>query len=457
MRIVRAGGVLLILWFLGLAAAQAPAPLAVPAGANEPVVVSSDHPRLLLRPQRLRLLNRERERASVRWQQFDGFLAGEAAMPEPGFAQALYYQISGNTAAGQRAIAWALGPGNDLRQMALVFDWCQKLLSESQQRALAARLRDRIAATAGDDSIPAVRARVLAAVALFDHVPDIPQRELERVVRNWWGAKMAPALAAGKSLVPREDAYALWELLHALRDSTNIDLRESTPPFFRIFPIEHLMSYYPVAFRGEDNDFRVGLSEKTGEPDLQQATLSRAAELAMVAYDTNSEQSQYLQGWLMHDNFMLRGTLGAPYEFLWANPYQPGLSFTLLPLIFHNADSGRLFVRSDWDDSAEWFGYFDGFAQLFRDGRRTNLHATGANAPIVFPSAVIYLGAIGMKFRLTLDEEQEAVILAGLLPRHTYQVEIDDEEVSEQTTDPAGILVIDLLRGKEVGVRLKAP
>ena len=457
MRQIGAGGVLLALWFLVPAAAQSRAPVTVPAGAYEPVAVSADHPRLFLRPQRLRLLARERERASVRWQQFDGFLAGEAPMPEPGFAQALYYQVSGNAVAGQRAIAWALGPQTDLRQLALVFDWCQKLLSEPQRRALASRLRERMEATAGDDSIPAVRSRVLAAVALFDHVPDIPNRELERVVRNWWGAKMAPALAAGSSVVPREDAYPLWELLHAIRDAANIDLRESSPRFFKAFPIEHLMSYYPPAFRGEDNDFRVGVSEKAGEPDLQQATLSRAADLAMVAYDTNAEESQYLQGWLMHDNFMLRSTLGAPYEFLWANQYQPGLSFTLLPLIFHDSESGRLFVRSDWDDSAEWFGYFDGVAQLFRDGRRTLLHAAGANAPITFPSAVIYLGASGLKFRITLDEEQAAVILAGLSPRHTYQVEIDDEEVFEATTDPAGILVLELLHGKEVGVRLRDP
>jgi len=451
-----AGSAFLVLWLLVPATAQTRAPVAVPAGAEEPVAVSADHPRLFLRPQRLRLVTRERERASMRWQQFDGFLAGEAPLPEPGFAQALYYQVSGNTAAGQRAIAWALGPARtDLRQLALVFDWCQKLLSESQRRTLTARLRERMAATAADDSIPAVRSRVLAAIALFDHVPDIPNRELERVVRNWWGAKMAPALAAGQSVVPRADAYALWELLHAIRDSANIDLRESTPRFFKTFPIEHLMSYYPPAFRGEDNDFRIGMSEQAGEPDLQQATLSRAADLAMVAYDTNAEESQYLQGWLMHDNFMLRSALGAPYEFLWANPYQPGLSFTLLPLIFHDSESGRLFVRSDWDDSAEWFGYFEGFAQLFRDGRRTLLHAAAANPPITFPSAVIYLGPGAMKFRLTLDEGQSAVILAGLSPRHTYQVEIDDEEVFEEATDSAGILVLDLLHGKEVGVRLR--
>src|SRR5512142_1155267 len=96
--------------------------------AGETVTVSSDHPRLFLRSNRLRLLKRERERTSARWQQFETLMAGHAPMPEPGFADALYYQISGNAESGKRAIAWALRPGADLRQQAIVFDWCQSLL-----------------------------------------------------------------------------------------------------------------------------------------------------------------------------------------------------------------------------------------------------------------------------------------------------------------------------------------
>ena len=96
---------------------------------DDPIVVSTEHPRLLLRPARLRLLRRERDRTSARWQQFQLFLAGHAAMPETGFAKALYYQVAGNAEAGREAIAWALGPAADLRQQALVYDWCQDLLS----------------------------------------------------------------------------------------------------------------------------------------------------------------------------------------------------------------------------------------------------------------------------------------------------------------------------------------
>ena len=63
-------------------------------------------------------------------------------------------------------------------------------------------------------------------------------------------ARWCPALKAGKSVVARDDAYALWELLHAVRDNTNLDLRETVPRFFKDFPIEHLISHYPAIYPG---------------------------------------------------------------------------------------------------------------------------------------------------------------------------------------------------------------
>jgi hypothetical protein len=306
--------------------------------------------------------------------------------------------------------------------------------------------------TSADEAVAAVRSRALAAIALYDDVPELPNRELERVVRQWWEGKIAPALAAGRPLMPREDVYALWELLHAVRDNTNLDLRESCPRFFKSFAIEHLMSNYPASYRGADNDFRITASPKIGEPDLHQAALSRAADLATVAFDTNAEENQYLQGWLMHDNFALRDALGSPYEFLWANPYQPGLSFDLLPLVYHNADSGTIFVRSDWEESADWFGFFEGVAQWFHQGRLQALKLTTQDS-IRMPSAVISFGA--RAFHGTLEEAQTSLVFVGLTPSRIYQVEIDDEEVMEKGADPGGVLVLDVLPGKETGVRLR--
>ena len=51
-----------------------------------------------------------------------------------------------------------------------------------------------------------------------------------------------------------------------------------------------------------------------------------------MAYESNAQETQFLQGWLLLDRFVLKSAFGAPYEFLWANPYQPGLPFDKLPL-----------------------------------------------------------------------------------------------------------------------------
>jgi hypothetical protein len=440
-------GLLMALCSASLLMAQTPAD-------DDPIVVSTEHPRLLLRPARLRLLRRERDRTSARWQQFQLFLAGHAAMPETGFAQALYYQVAGDAEAGREAIAWALGPATDLRQQALVYDWCQDLLSEAQNRDLAARLQRGMSDTASNDAIAAVRARVMAAVVLFDHVPQTPRKELESVVRGWWARKMAPELAAGRTVVAREDAYALYELLHVLRDNTNLDLRESARSFFRGFPTEHLVSYYPAPLEAPENGYYIGAARRTGEPDLRAAALSRAAELAMVAFDTNAADTQLLQGWLMHDRYLLRGAFGIPYEFLWANPYQPGLSYDHAPLVWHNADFGHLFVRSDWEDTADWFGNFDGAMQSFRNGRVTALDPAHPPAPLLLHTAAVCFGRTARRFRVTVDEGS-AVFIVGLDPRHTYQVEVDDEEVYEAGADSGGILELEVPPGREIGVRIK--
>src|SRR5215510_5409256 len=113
---------------------------------EEGLDIYTEHPRLFLRPQRLRLLQRERERRTTRWVQFETLMAGKAPMPETGFAQALYYQIGRDEDAGRQAVRWALGPGTDLRQLALVFDWCQRALTEAQSKALVAKMVKAIAA-----------------------------------------------------------------------------------------------------------------------------------------------------------------------------------------------------------------------------------------------------------------------------------------------------------------------
>lgn len=421
--------------------------------ANDPIVVSSEHPRLFLRPARLRLLRRERERQSLRWEQFSTLMAGGAAMPEPGLALSLYYEIAGDKDAGHKAIAFANTAAADLRQMALVFDWCYDLMSDAERKELAGRMVRRLAEAPPKD-LAGTDARALAAIALFDETPDAPGRELERIVRQWWERGMVPALNSGANPIHRDDAYPLYELLHAVQDNVKLDLRESAAAFFKDFPIEHLMSYYPAPYQAAENDYYIGAEPSPAEPDLKLAVLSRAAELAMVAYDPNSPSTQVLQGWLMHDKYLMRGAYGTPYEFLWANPYQPGLSYYHVPLVFYAPERGRLFIRSSWDDAADWFGVFDGAMQLFRDGGPQIVNPARAPAKLDMKEALICFGKDGWKQDFSL-EEAEAVFVLGLQPRHTYQVEIDDEEMYEAQTDRAGILELDDIPwGRSAGVRI---
>jgi hypothetical protein len=415
--------------------------------------VYTEHPRLFLTAQRLRLLKRERDRESMRWRQFDLLVRAAAQMREPGFALALHYAVSGDAAIGKRAVEWALGPGADLRQLALVYDWCQPLLSSTQSKTLEAKLGRLTTPKTGTD-LTAARDRVLALIAAADdsHAEENPLREMVQV---WWRGQFAPKLADGRIIVPLDQLFALCEILHATRDNLKIDLREDAPDYFRDLPKYQVLANYPAPLSAPENEYRIPVYQGTGQPDLDRAALARAAGLSTVAYDNNALESQYLQGWLIQDRFMLQGVFGAPYEFLWANPYQPGLSYFQLPVFFHNEHSGALFLRSNWEDDAVWFGIYQGEAQLFREGRVTVLNPKGPLGPkaegIPVGDSSVLVGRSPMQFPM----EGGRVLVVGLKPRSKYLVETDDEEMSELETDGAGTLVLEYPGDWAAGVRIQ--
>ena len=417
--------------------------------------VYTDHPRLFLKTQRLRLLKRERERQSMRWMQFETLVKGGVQMPEPGFALALYYAVSGDSAAGKRAVEAALAPSADVHQATLVYDWCQEIITPAQSKTLAAKL----VAAARDSSskdIRAVRTRALAAIAVADELGDRGESVLRDIIEGWWRKQTAPTLAQGRDLAPGPDTLALIELLHAVRDNLNIDLRESAGGYFKQLPQFYVSSHYPAPFPAAENEYRIPVYRGAAQPDLNSAAMSRVAGLALVAYDTNAFESQFVQGWLMQDRFLLRGTLGSPYEFMWANPYQPGLSYAHLPLVFHDARSGDLFIRATWDEDATWFGLYQGEAQVFRDGRITVLRqnpSSSAQTPKVpvGETAVVVLGRPGARFSSSVAN----VFVIGLKPHQNYEIEVDDEEMNEFETDLAGTLQIAVPREMESGVRIR--
>jgi hypothetical protein len=423
---------------------------------DEDYKVYTDSPRLFLRPQRARLLKRERERESIRWRQFDSLTAGGALMPEPGFAYGLYYFVTGDATYGKKAAEWATSPsGTDARQLALIYDWCQSALSPAQKSNIFNKLK-RIALQTGlPKNTLVARDRVLAATAIATEEPELAERCNRLTVRDWFRGKVVPSLKEGVNLVGRDDMHLLYEIMHVLRDNTSIDLREDAKEVFKDLPVWHLLSHYPATYPGAENEYRIPVYTGAGEPDLKVAMLSRTAELMMVSYDNNALESQYMQGWLMQDRFLLRSTLGIPYEFMWANPYQPGLPYFKLNPFFHDKNRGILFVRSSWEDDARWFGYFEGQIQLFEDGQVRKAKLDAFEKPFQMGGSVIQAAHDVNQFKAGSEEGPSAVFFLGLKPRELAEVEVDDEEMEEVAADPGGILVLQFHSQPPTGVRMR--
>lgn len=441
------------------------APAQSPQGQQDgEYVVYTDAPRLLLNQRRMRLMKRERERESMRWMQFDALMSGGAAMPEPGFASALYGAITGLAGHCQAAAKWAATANAQdaaqARQMALVFDWCQDSLGEAQSANVSRKLGELIRSRPKD--MKSVRSAALAAVALADVESGASQACLRWAVESWWRGSVLPRLQRGEQpFTTRADIFAMTEFLHVIRDNLRLDLREGAEKWFDELPPLLLLSYYPQPWPAPENEYRIPAYDGSGEPDLQEAALARATEMALVAYDTNAQPNQFLQGWLMMDRFMLRGAFGAPYELLWANPYQPGLSFTYMPDLFHS--NGRLMIRSSWDEDASWFSYDNGKAHVFQNGKRMVVKQGTNIAPLKMGVAMVFFPPQGLRFETgwlpppepeERQNAEEVAFILGLEADTIYDVEVDGEEMYEARSDRGGILELKFVRGHKAGVRI---
>lgn len=414
----------------------------------------TDSPRLLLRPSRLRLLTRERERQSIRFQQFDSYIANGAALPEAGFALALASRISGNATHCNNALAWLQKSKDaDNRQRALVLDWCAPSLTEAQVKALV-ELAARSIAPITD--ISSLRDRAFLGLALVDYKPELAEKTLRDTI-FYWRTKLAPGIR-NSTPVPQDQLYALMELFHVIRDNLEVDLRQDAPQYFIDLPLAQMLAYYPAPYPGPDNEFRVAFFTGDGDPDLKLAMMLRAAELSIVALDNNAELSQSLQGWLMQDRYLLRSAAGIPYEFLWANPYQPGLTYHHLPNSLHDKRTGKLFIRNSWEEEARYLVYHDGRIQLFEDGKRKLLKVSPNTPPIEMGDATILVGGQDLIKHIQFElhgTPHEAWYIIGLKPNTLFDVEIDDEELDEARTDFGGILSLDFIRPTaKTGVRI---
>jgi hypothetical protein len=334
-----------------------------------------------------------------------------------------------------------------------VFDWCAPAANSSLADRLAAKIQRGIGGATATGDARRQSARALAAIAISDRLPDHGEAILRGIVEPWWRGVIVKKIAAGEPAIPREHLYFVYEMMHAIRDNLQIDLRESAPAFFHDLPVDHLASHYPAPLDAPENEYRVPVYARDGDPSVTDSIYDRATEFAMVAFDDNALESQFLQGWLMQDRFLMRSGLGIVYEYMWANPYQPGLSYFHVPLVFHDATTGHIYARTSWDEDATWIGYFDGHLQVFKDGQIQSLRPGVATKPVRIGDALLMSAPSKDADRFRADAE--AIFVLNLTPRARYDVEVDDEELRELETDTGGTLVLAFPEGVDSGVRIK--
>lgn len=277
------------------------------------VVLSAQPPaHLLLTPRRLHRLKLDNQRQTPRWIDFSNRVKTVSDSPERGFELALYSVVTGDPKSGKEAVQWAGAHPCDVRQDALVRDWIG-----GRPDAAASSCRP-------IGTIEHARDRLFQAIA--------KGQDAEAVYQAEWKPMLAK-LEAGAFRDPHA-LYAAVEFIDAVRTNLHADPRQDDRTFFSQLPVEFLLSLKPQEV------------ENPGWP-------AHAAALALVTLDPNLPASQYLQGWAMERRQMVRTGPGVAYEFLWADPYLPGIGYQNLdPWVYD--PHGRLFARKTWAANSCW-------------------------------------------------------------------------------------------------------
>jgi hypothetical protein len=174
---------------------------------------------------------------------------------------------------------------------------------------------------------------------------------------------------------------------------------------------------------------------------------ARITEMMLVAYENTLEEYQFLQGWIRHDAYVLRDAYGAVYEFIWINPYLPGLSYSNSPPVAHDTVRGQVFARKDWDDDDVWAGYLGGELQIYAEGQLMVIGPASQQAPLTFPGAAVVLARPPMRFEVEVPppagaHESPAIYLVGLSEGETYNVRVNRSRFRPYRAGRGGIVVI---------------
>jgi hypothetical protein len=420
--------------------------------------VYAKHPRLWLDGGRLERLRHEVERDTERWRQLQLLSRGGAPFPEEPLWQALQFQVAGSQQAGQKAVEWALAKAGstegfrdpaDLRLAAIVYDWCFELLSEEKRSRLAPALGTairQIASQSGLETGP-LRSAVLGAIAVADDWDPASQALLDSIDGRWRG-EIQPALLRGETPDRGAELMAMLEIFHAVRHNLELDLWRESDAVFRPLPRIEMLRYYPQPVETASGYLRELAQPSSAKLDAPTESVpARIAEMMLVAYENTLEEYQFLQGWIRHDAYVLRDPYGAVYEFIWINPYLPGLSFSTSPPVAHDEVRGRVFARQGWDEDDVWAGYLEGELQVYGDGQLMVINAESKQAPLEFAGAAIALARLPMKFEVQVappvsSRESRAIYVVGLREGETYEIKVNGSRFRPYVAGRGGIVVL---------------
>lgn len=346
--------------------------------------------KLLLTPQHLRRLQRDHERNTIRWQNFEHRVETVPDSPERGFELALYYAVTRDEARGREAVQWAKAHPCDARQVSLIREWTGELWKDIPISACVG---------SGPITIQSFRNELFTIVASGQAT--VPRNSL-----NGW---------EGRVLTSPSELYALCEYLITVRTLTHNDLRQDDASFFRVLPKEFLLSLKP---------------EQIEHPNW----MEHIAALALVAVDPNLEGSQFLQGWAMEENQMISEGPGVAYEFLWADPYLPGIAYRNLdPWAYDPA--GRLFARTGWDANPCWLA-------MDSNGLRTENCPAGVQERQQTFGSLTLLPMSGPCVDLPARTTRDSLILWQMKPGQAVAYHGEKKKDFVETTDAAGMWLV---------------
>ncbi len=419
--------------------------------------VYEEHPRLFLTPARLARLRKEVARQSLRWQALRANVNAGAVFPEQPLVDALRFQVEGDKNAGERAVEWSrqlaedrIATASDLRLAALVYDWCQQLLDAPTEAAVRDAMAGAVSEVLPQASLDPglLRAAILASISLAgDWVGS--EAALSELLGTHWETEIRPALESGELTDDGAALIAILETSLAVRHNLNADLLRPASEALAALVRTRLLSYYPLDIETTEGlarrPSRFGTDERRASV---QAPLYRIADMLLVAYESNLREFQFLQGWIRNDMYLLRSPMAVPYEFLWVNPYLPGLASQSAPMLGHDPVRGRLYGRLSWQRPSTWIGYSHGSLQVLAEDQLSQTEEIGGLPPMFFPDAAVVPvtppGKVVLAWPGGRDNAPEtaAIYFIGLRQGETYALKVGGREAQLVVASKGGIVVL---------------